>query len=172
MAAHQAPLSLGFSRRILFSILFHYGLLQDIEYSSLCYTVSSLHRNLQVANFQRCQRRSGSSKELELMPSMSSVSETILQLKKERVASKLPAMAREALRGPPPPPGTVPTIPSNVVMPAPCILGPRSAPVCLRALAHVKLSFWEALLLSSPGQSFPSFSVYTFFLPSQPGLLY
>ena len=59
-------------------IRFHYELLQNTEYSSLCYTVSPLHMNLQVANFQRCQHRSGSSKELELMPSMSNVSEIVL----------------------------------------------------------------------------------------------
>ena len=99
-------------------------------------------------------------------------SSTKLQLKKERVAGKLPAMAREALPGPPPPPGTVPTIPSAVVTPGSLHPWAISAPLCLRALAHVKLSLWEALLLSSPGQSFPSFSVYMFFLPSQPGLLY
>ena len=58
-AAHQAPPSIGFSRQeywsgvplpspipphdlahyVFFNILFHYDLLQDIEYSSLCYTV-------------------------------------------------------------------------------------------------------------------------------------
>ena len=32
-------------------------------------------------------------------------------------SGKLPAMAREALPGPPPPPGTVPTIPSAIVTP-------------------------------------------------------
>ena len=50
----------------IFQILFHYRLLQDIEYSSLCYTVGSyylsiysmdspLHMNLQVSNFPRCE---------------------------------------------------------------------------------------------------------------------
>ena len=63
---------------ILFSILFHYGLLKNIEYSSLHYRVSPLHMNLQVASFERCQSRSGSSKDLELMPSMPSVNETAL----------------------------------------------------------------------------------------------
>ena len=51
----------------IFQILFHYRLLQDIEYSSLCYTVgcyylsvystdSPLHMNLQVLSFPRCER--------------------------------------------------------------------------------------------------------------------
>ena len=39
-------------------------------------TVSPLHTNLQVVNFQRCERASGSSKEPEPLPSMSGVSDT------------------------------------------------------------------------------------------------
>ena len=37
--------------------------------------VSPLHTNLQVANFQRCERASGSSKKPERLPSLSDVSE-------------------------------------------------------------------------------------------------
>ena len=43
--------------------------------SSLTYTVSPLHTNLQVANSQRCERASGSSKESEPVPSTPGVSE-------------------------------------------------------------------------------------------------
>jgi len=39
------------------------------------YTVSPLHTNLQVANFQRREHASGSSKELQAVPSMSGVSD-------------------------------------------------------------------------------------------------
>ena len=36
---HSKVIQLYLHIYILFHILFHYGLLQDIEYSSLCYTV-------------------------------------------------------------------------------------------------------------------------------------
>ena len=39
------------------------------------YTVSSLHTNIQVESFQRCERASGSSKEPEPVPSTSGMSE-------------------------------------------------------------------------------------------------
>ena len=40
-----------------------------LSFSFACLTVSPLHTNLQVANFQRCKRVSGSSKEPEPVPS-------------------------------------------------------------------------------------------------------
>ena len=42
---------------------------------SYMHTVSPLHTNLQAANFQRCERASGSSKEPQPVPSTSGVSE-------------------------------------------------------------------------------------------------
>ena len=45
--------------------------------TSVKYTVSPLHTNLQVTNCQRCAHASGSSKEPEQVPSMSGMSETV-----------------------------------------------------------------------------------------------
>ena len=49
--------------------------MENIFALSLCYTMSPLHTNLQVVNFQRCRRAVGASKEPEPVPSTAGVSD-------------------------------------------------------------------------------------------------
>ena len=52
------------------------GLWDNIKSTNIRNAVSPLHMNFQVANFQRCEHASGSTKEPEPVPSMSGMSET------------------------------------------------------------------------------------------------